>query len=182
MTWSVKTPPADEPVSLEEAKLYLRADGTEEDLLIGSLITAARQSVENSCERALMPQVWTERQETFPVALELRGGLIDAVTSVKYTDADGVVQTLDPSAYRVSLNTSNPTLVPSTKWPTGTDVEVEYGVGYPDAATVPAAIRAAMLIMVADMYANREVSLVGLKISENRAVFRLLFPYKRVRP
>lgn len=129
-----------------------------------------------------MPQVWTERQSTFPPAIELRGGLVDSVTSVKYIDADGVQQTLDSAAYRISFNTSTPTLVSTAGWPIGTDVEVEYGLGYPDASTVPAAIRAAILIMVADMYANREVSLVGQNITQNRAVFRLLFPYKRVRP
>jgi uncharacterized phiE125 gp8 family phage protein len=182
MTWSVTTPPTDEPIALEEAKLYLRVDGSEEDLLIATLITAARQSIESSCERALMPQVWTERQATFPAAVELRGGLVDTVNSVKYVDADGVVQTLDSAAYKVSFNTSTPTVLPVGKWPAGTDIEVEYSLGYPDAMTVPAAIRAAMLIMVADMYAHREVSLVGLRITENSAVFRLLFPYKRVRP
>lgn len=182
MTWSVTTPPTEEPVTIDEAKAYLRADGNEDDALIGSLITAARQSVESSCERALMPQVWTERQPAFPAAIELRGGLVDTVNSVKYLDAAGEQQTLDEAAYRVSSNTSTPTLLPVTNWPAGTDIEVEYSLGYPDAATVPAALRAAMLIMVADMYANREISLVGPQITQNRTVFRLLFPYKRVRP
>jgi uncharacterized phiE125 gp8 family phage protein len=182
MTWSVTTPPTEEPVTIDEAKAYLRADGNEDDALIGSLITAARESVESSCERALMPQVWTERQVTFPAGIELRGGLVDEVTSVKYLDANGVQQTLDPTAYRLSFNTSTPTLVPVSTWPVGTNVEVEYSLGYPEAATVPAAIRAAILIMVADMYANREISLAGSQFTQNRTVFRLLFPYKRVRP
>ena len=42
MSWSVTTPPTDEPVTLDEAKLHLRADDTTDDTLITALIQAAR--------------------------------------------------------------------------------------------------------------------------------------------
>lgn len=89
MTWSVTTPPADEPVTLDEAKLHLRVDDAASDTLVEALIQAAREHVEAVCERALMPQVWTERQDSFPAVLALRGGMVSAVSSVKYVDADG---------------------------------------------------------------------------------------------
>lgn len=44
----------------------------------------------------------------------------------------------------------------------------------------PAALRAAILLLVGDLYANREASVEGL--SENPAVDRLVFPYRRVLP
>lgn len=187
MSWSVTTPAADEPVTLDEAKLHLRADDTADDTLITALIQAAREHVESVCERALMPQTWTERQDSFPSVLALRGGLVSAVTSVKYVDADGVQQTMDPSAYLADLATQPATVRPvyGTEWPTTRQqpgaVAVQYSVGYADAASVPAALKAAILLLVGDLYANRE-AIIDAKLVENRAVSRLLLPYKRIVP
>lgn len=188
MSWSVTTPPSDEPVTLTEAKLHLRADSdTADDTLITALIQAAREHVEAVCERALMPQTWTERRFGFPDVLTLRGGAVSAVVSVKYVDADGAQQTLDPTTYLADLTTEPATVSPvyGTQWPVARQqvgaVSVEYTVGYADAASVPAALKAAILLIVGDLYANREAK-VDAKMIENRAVSRLLFPYKRIAP
>ncbi len=53
MRLSIVTPPEIEPVSLEEAKLYLRVDTGDENELITSLIKAARIMVEKETHRAL---------------------------------------------------------------------------------------------------------------------------------
>lgn len=44
----------------------------------------------------------------------------------------------------------------------------------------PAALKAAILLLVGDLYANREAS--GDKLEENPAVQNLMFPYRRVLP
>lgn len=44
----------------------------------------------------------------------------------------------------------------------------------------PAALRAAILLKVGDLYANREATVQGL--TENPAFDRLTFPYRRFRP
>jgi uncharacterized phiE125 gp8 family phage protein len=187
MSWSVTTPPDAEPVTLEEAKAHLRIDDTASDTLVTTLIQAAREHVEMVCERALMPQVWTERQDSFPAVLALRGGMVSAVSSVKYVDADGAQQALDAAAYLADLTKEPATVQPvyGTEWPVTRQqpgaVAVEYAVGYADAASVPAALKAAILLIVGDLYANREAS-VDAKLVENKAVSRLLFPYKRIVP
>ena len=43
----ITSEPATEPVSLAEAKLYLRVDSSDEDDLITSMIVSARQMIEN---------------------------------------------------------------------------------------------------------------------------------------
>jgi uncharacterized phiE125 gp8 family phage protein len=187
MSWSVTTPPTEEPVSLEEARQHLRADAGSEDALIEALIQAAREHVEAVCERALMPQTWTERQAAFPLVLELRGGCVRSVTAVRYVDGNGEEQTLPTCAYITDPTTEPATVRPAygTSWPTARTqhgaVSVEYAVGYTDAASVPAALRAAVLLIVGDLYANREAT-IDQKYVENRAVSRLMWPFKRVLP
>lgn len=188
MSWSVTTPPASEPLALADVKLHLRVDVTDDDALITTLIQAAREHVEDVCERALMPQTWTERQSTFPDVLKLRGGVVTAINSIKYVDEDGTTQTLDPSAYLADLTTEPAAVAPiyGTSWPltrqqTGA-VAVEYAVGYADADSIPAAIKAAMLLTIGNLYANREGAVIGQAITDNPAVRRLLFPYMRVMP
>jgi uncharacterized phiE125 gp8 family phage protein len=49
-------PPTSEPVSLSEAKLFLRIDHTAEDTVISRAITTAREAAEQWLKLALLPQ------------------------------------------------------------------------------------------------------------------------------
>ena len=181
MAWSVTTPPATEPVSLADAKLYFRVDSNDEDDLITELLKAARVHVEEVCERALVTQTWTERQAAFQDVIELRGGVITAVDSVKYTDVAGTEQTLGAGEYVLDRNVEPATLRPVSAWPAGaTDIEVQYQVGYP-VDSVPAPLLLAIKLIANGMYRDRETTIDGREI-DNPTVARLLFPYRRVRP
>ncbi len=58
-------PPA-EPITLAEAKTFLRFDHDADDALIGSLITAARATVEALTRRALIDQSWRIILDAWP--------------------------------------------------------------------------------------------------------------------
>ncbi|MFD1556029.1 head-tail connector protein [Paraburkholderia silviterrae] len=58
--------PAEEPVTLEEAKLHLRVIDSSEDALISLLITAARAHAENVCRRVFVTQKWDLFLDAFP--------------------------------------------------------------------------------------------------------------------
>jgi uncharacterized phiE125 gp8 family phage protein len=90
-----------EPVSLAEAKLHLRVDAsaTDEDALIGALITAARQMAEGELQRTLVSTLWELRTDGFSDALRLDWPRVQGVESLQFLDADGVLRTLDPADY-----------------------------------------------------------------------------------
>jgi uncharacterized phiE125 gp8 family phage protein len=59
-------PPSLEPVTLAEAKAFLRIEDSTEDQVVTDLITAARQYVENRTGRALITQTWQLTDDGFP--------------------------------------------------------------------------------------------------------------------
>ncbi len=63
------TPPAAEPVTLTEAKSWLRVDSDDntQDELIGELITAARNYCEKETGRAFCTQTWNLTLDRFPI-------------------------------------------------------------------------------------------------------------------
>ena len=58
MTSILLSGPVGEPLSLAEAKSWLRVDGSDEDALIQSLISSARKAVEAATNRLLITQQW----------------------------------------------------------------------------------------------------------------------------
>lgn len=85
--------PAEEPITLEEAKSHLRVDIEDDDNLILNLITAARQKAESILKRALITQTWIYYPDDFPDKdyIELPMPPLQSVSSVTYTDYNGAV-------------------------------------------------------------------------------------------
>ncbi|CAB3688462.1 hypothetical protein LMG24238_02987 [Paraburkholderia sediminicola] len=121
-----------EPISLDDAKLHLRVDGTVDDELIGSMITSARTSCEWRMQRSILPQSWALTQSSFrhpwveqhghlhhglifnpawyrarchgyPDSIVLPHPPIRSVASVAYLNTAMQRITLDPSAYRLAI-------------------------------------------------------------------------------
>lgn len=65
---SVLASPASEPVSLNEAKLWLRVDNSDEDSLIAELIATARESAEIYTRRSFISQTLQLTLDAFPYA------------------------------------------------------------------------------------------------------------------
>ncbi len=165
MTITIVTPPASEPVSLAEAKLFLRVDQSAEDDLITMLISAAREAVEAGCGRALITRrvrenldIW--RREAAQGAVLGLGPVTDVV-AVRLIADNGAQSVLDPERYRLEGNRDRPRLVfppglPATLRSAG-GIEIEYDAGYADeAADLPVALRLATLQIVASLYELRQ--------------------------
>lgn len=64
----IKTAPLVEPVSAAELRGHLRLDDTSEDTYLGTLISEARQFIEDMSGLALIDQTWTLTLDTWPHA------------------------------------------------------------------------------------------------------------------
>lgn len=175
------TDAAAEPITLAEAKLHLRVDGSDEDSLITALIKAVRIACEVECRRTMLDSTWELVQDAFSPALELHNPPLIAITSVKYIDLNGAEQTLDPQDYTLDKDTEPGWLVPAygKRWPDTRDqvnaVRVRYRAGY---TTVPEVLRAWMFLHIGHYYKNREASISGTIITALPFVDRLLDGYK----
>jgi uncharacterized phiE125 gp8 family phage protein len=137
MALKLITAPTVEPVTVEEAKTFLRVDGNDEDLLITGLIASVRAEAEKITRRALLTQTWELVLDSFP-SYEIVVPLprLQSVTSIKYIDLNGVEQTLDPATYQVDTDNEPARIVPAygQSWPAGRNqinaVRVRYVAGY----------------------------------------------------
>jgi len=87
---------------------------------------------------------------------------LQSITAVHYYDFSGTLQTVDPTAYNVSLGTPARIQPAYSKvWPisrpTIDSVQIPFVVGYGNtSAAIPEPIKAAMKLMVGSWYENRE--------------------------
>lgn len=164
MTLRLITPPATEPVSSAEAKLHLKVDGSTDDTLIAALITAARILCESFQGRGYITQTWELTLDSFPASpFELPMAPLASVVSIKYKDADGTEYTVDSGDYVLDLS-SEPgrvALADGKSWPSVSlypvgGVKIRYTVGVAAAASVPANVKQAILLTIADWYQDRQ--------------------------
>lgn len=179
--------PAVEPVSIEEAKLHLRVDHSSDDALIGSLIAAAREWVEQATRRSLITQTWRLRLEELPVeeCVELPRPPLQSVSSFTYVDSGGSTQTWSSSKYTVHTDSEPGELAVAygEVWPSIREQEdavtITYVAGYgANGATVPAPLRTAILLLVGHWYANREAVTPATLTNIPLGVDALISPYR----
>jgi len=190
MALKIVTEPAAEPVTTAEAKSHLRVDISTDDTLIGSLITAARQMTEQITRRTLITQTWELTEDDWPggdtIVIPLPP--LQSISSIKYTDDDGVEATFGTANYVVDTM-SEPgrvRLTSGASWPSDTlqelnGVTIRFVAGYGTAGSaVPQAMRQAMLMLLGHWYENREAVLLSGAIPKEIpfAVDALLWPYR----
>jgi len=209
------TAPASEPVTLAEAKTQLNLEIPDDDTFVSELIKTARQYVEEVLSRALFTQTWGLYLDAFPPscgygvslgycppaprpgvdprAIALPRGQLTvlamaapAVSSVKYIDSAGTLQTLVADTdYIVDTVSVPPRVIPAygKNWPAArcqwNAVQVVYAVGWVDTASIPAPLKQAILLLVSQMYEHRTPEVIGTIISKVQFTFdALLAPYR----
>lgn len=172
----VVEPPAS-VVTWDDANRHLRLDGDISDKdYVESLIAAATGSIDGPqgwLGRALGPQTLEARFDRFDrcdAGIRLPYGPIIDIVSIQYVDGDGVIATIDAGAYEIAGDVVSPVFGgswPSAAWRSEA-VRVRYRAGYvadptadPLVPALPAPIKAAILLMLGDLYTNRQTTAVG---------------------
>ncbi|WP_176083419.1 head-tail connector protein [Martelella sp. HB161492] len=184
MTYALTTPPASEPVSLDEAKNYLRIDHDDDDELITGLIVTARKHLEALTGLSLMTQSWRLYRDSWPKSgmISLAHGPVASVSSVTVYDAEGNANAvaldrarLDGTARPVRFYL--PEIAAARASMNG--IEVDFIAGYGAAADVPEPAKAAITRHVAHMYALRGVvALTDQPAAEPQGYQALIAPLK----
>src|ERR1700743_3466291 len=117
MSLILTTPPATEPISLDEAKAHLKVDTTDDDALIGALISAARSRAELLISRALITQHWTLSLDCWPDVIEIPFPPLQSVTSVTAYAPDDTPTVLDVATYQVDTSSARLVLKPGASPP-----------------------------------------------------------------
>ena len=179
------TAPAVEPISLADAKSYLRVEHDADDSTIAALIAGARLHVESETRRALITQTWRLVRDAWPAdsriavtPLPLRS--LDAARVIR---RDGTTQAFDVSGFAVDkaggiLAFTAGALPAPGRAVAGIELDVE--AGYGDAPSdVPEPLRQAIRALTAHWYENRGLTTIGHELAPLPATTAaLLAPYR----
>ena len=175
-------------VTAAEFKTHARIYHTQDDAYIATLILSATQVIEHETRRALINRAFTLQLQGFPADGEivLPRSPLSTVTSVTYETLANPAAVFDASSYHTySVNGVGRVVLSSTaSWPTtlntgGLDVSVNFVAGYGStSASVPAALRHAVLLQATHMYENRTSVNIGNIVNEiPMTVQRLIAQY-----
>jgi len=177
--------PATEPLTLNEAKAFLRVEHDAEDELIASLVKAARVAVETATRRAMITQGYRIVLDAWPAGdrIPSRVSPLRALTGARVRAGNGAGTDLDLASFTLDTASSpgvihfDRGLVAEPGQPiAGIEIEITAGYGE-DGLSVPEPLRQAMRLLIAHYYEHRDrVEKDGLP----DAVRALLAPYRVV--
>lgn len=155
-------PPASEPLSLTDAKNYLRVQHDADDALITSMISAARMQVERRTRRALITQTWRIVLDRWPSSGSVASPVspLREVVTARVRDETGEPQELDTDIF-IPNTASSPGLIAFDAGRVihpGQDVagiEIDIEAGYGAASDVPAPLVQAIRLLLARAYEYR---------------------------
>jgi len=187
MTCYLLAGPAEEPVSLAQAKAFLRLDDTAEDGLVQSLIGAARLHVEAVTGKALLAQGWRLVLDCWPKSRIVALPVAPFISLTAITAYDGAG---DPHAVPLAQFLEAPDRLmlpgavagmPLLREQGG--IEIDYVAGFgADPDDVPADLKQAMLTLIGYWFEHRDAVIAAGAGSVVPAGFdALVAGYKRVR-
>jgi uncharacterized phiE125 gp8 family phage protein len=180
------TGPAVEPISLAEAKAFLRVEHDDDDDVIAALIAGARIYAEAQTRRAFITQSWRLTRDAWPQTgrIAVRPGPLQSLDAARVYDGQSEPIELDAVGFFPDVAGSELVFAPWAMPQPGraaAGIELDVTLGYGDAAIdVPEPLRQAIRLLVGHWYDNR-----GLVSADTTTVLpvtvpALLAPYRMV--
>jgi uncharacterized phiE125 gp8 family phage protein len=176
-------PPSAEPLSLADAKLFLRVEHDADDAIISALIAAARGHVEALTRRALLLQTWRFVLDAWPAdgRVAPRIGPLRTVLAARVFDAAGMAHAIDVQSFVLDAAAN---VIASPCWAlpapgrghAGIELDVACGYG-PLPGDAPEPLRQALRMLLAHWYENRGVVSPGAALLPS-GVAALVAPYR----
>lgn len=164
-----------EPITLEQTKKHLDVTRDDQDDMIKDKITAAREWVEKYTGLSFDGDAVTQTFRCFRAGITLLVWPADenAEVTVAYLNSAG--EPVEVTGARLWRAAKPARLLPPLNgaWPTDADGSIAVTV-----TGVPFSLKAAMLLIVGDLYNQREETAVGVSIQASGAVENLCHPYR----
>lgn len=191
MGLQIVTPPAIEPLTLDDAKLHMRVDSTDDDTLISALITAARNKIEGYTQRTLITQTWEYVLDMPNNKQRIPQPPLQRINNITLIDTDGSKSIIDPTTYIVDTSGTYGRITPTKAsrlafvdpdlwrgiWPWHRGFAsfiINFDCGYGDTSDkVPAALVEAIRLYVDLLYDNREGQPTNMSSGAARASIAL---------
>lgn len=159
------TGPTKEPITLAEAKAQARITDDSSNGVLGTYVKTAREEAEAFLGYGLYTQTWrydlSAWSDVIPLPMALQ---LQSITSVKYYDANGVLQTLASTYYTTDTLTRPCRLLRASdmSWPslqadrlTG-KIQITYVVGWSSVETIPERIKHGLRMYVTYLDSDRD--------------------------
>ena len=169
--YTVITPPTESPITLAEAKAFMRVDFADDDTLIQSLIDTAVECGQKITRRVFINTEFRTLRNGFgeartftsggelPLVLRKSPFISTTLFNFKKTD-DTVVVLVKDTDYFEEIVADYSKLRPEDLWPFDNkrrvqSITIEFTAGFANAAAVPQDLKTALLQHITALYENR---------------------------
>lgn len=176
--------PTSEPISLTEAKHFIRAyeDETQDDSMIEAMIKTAREYAENYTNRQLMTATFELITSKFIQDMKLQKNPIQSISKIEYMDENGDYQTLSTDNYYLYFDAEIGKIhfedLPSIK-DDKRAVKITFISGY---TTVPSSILHYIKLTISTMYKEKDLLTDFKKDDTAKKLYIKLLDMYRIQP
>jgi len=186
-----------EPISLDEAKAFLRVDDTADDDYITEMVKMARQLVEKETNAVLVAKSYSEYYSHFPrngaaFVLQYVGNVAPSpiAPSILYNNTSGGITTLSTSKYTNSKYSGFIKVEPVDGWATDiiegqNAIKLVYNLapelGLDSVPVLPLPLKQAMYLLIGHFYDNRSAVNFGNPKELPLGYNRIINQYKNTR-